>query len=107
MILIRIFATTSGSCFQLTTNVVPGKIGFSIAGVRGTSPILKGTTPIFLSPCPGPVGLSCGLPVRITMAIFFPALFGAVEKSFIAVSMAGRTRLPGVPLYLITRIKNT
>ena len=96
---IRIFVTTSGSCFQSTTNVVPGN-GLSIAGVSGTIPILKGMTPIFLSPCPGPAGLSCGFPVRITMAIFFPALLGAVAKSFTAVSMAGPTRLPGVPLYL-------
>ena len=95
----RIFTTTSGSCFQSTTKVVPGN-GLSIAGVSGTIPILKGMTPNFFISFAGTEGSSWGRPVNITMAIFFPALLGAVAKSFPAVAIAGPTRRPGTPLYL-------
>ena len=78
---------------------MPGN-GFSIAGVSGTIPILKGMTPNFFSSFAGPEGSSCGRPVSITTAIFFPALLGAVAKSLPAVAIAGPTRLPGTPLYL-------
>ena len=98
MIGMRIFVTASGRSFHFTTMVVPGN-GLRIAGVSGKIPILNGMIPVF----GGITGLSWGGPVRITMAIFLPALLGAVAKSLMAVSMAGPTRLPGAPRYLTNK----